>query len=964
MTDELRTLTWRDFSAGWCPSDDDINGRKNALFKMENVELDKNGALSLAGGCVKIGSAYPTTIYDIHADDINGSRVDYAFGANGAIYRNRGSIATGGDAAISAFGTAFKYALLCSGVVRKKDVGTGTPINLGVGTPTNAPVYNSLAAFVSPPITATTYTSNIGSYSGGLYTATPAAGASAIFQSNAVTLSTPIDWSIANGGAAKFRDDDILTILITASADAADIAAVTIDILLVAPGGSINQVSDFYRVQWANDGSYTGSSLSLKFRRSDFTRFGTASLNWSNVYGERITVTAGNNAVSIGVFTTILFQGYEGSLDGTYDYMQVFVNNTGSYLALSQRSPILSSVILNMQAPNITLQNPSGVDTQVNEVWLFRRGGLLNQWYRVKVLTSSYTTPFYDELSDTDALALDITFNDKLISVQSLATIYSIVGPIEGRWLYFTGDICYPSDINNPDLVNPGIGIRVGNTNSEVFLFARKVSDGAVIIATSHDMYLLTGTFATLPDNTIDIYIRSLGCKHPAVSRDSSYDSGLVYYLAVDGWRTFSPFGQGESLVSPNTDRLYRRSETAYGYIGPITNTPGTVRFPCLISNNKLWCAITAQNRIEVFDLTRKYWRVITYGLGDVTALSSTPEGGVTAVLSTDNNQRDINIRSSLLIDGTTKQAILVQGPVLDDGLPSNRKDCFDLKVKLLTGSAENLTIDIYTDTGVTTITATNNGSTNIEQIKDNPIIVKNFQFVLSGSFSQFLLDNINIDYIPRPTQLTRLLIRPDNFGGSDFKLLRTWPGMIDTLGNTVTFTPSIDGTNQAAGSLTTTANRKTTFNYSFIVHTYGIDFGALLTGGPFEFYGMMPPVILNRLPVQGLIYHVGPIELFKYGKVSQFELRARATTTPIPYYIYANDRPIQEGNIVVSTDDLNKDTCFYIPVPKGVEGQVIKIFFGNTSNIFYPYYVRLQISRSGRDTDKEWIELPLNQNE
>ena len=33
------------FSAGWCPSDDAVNGRPNALLQMDNLEIDRNGAL-------------------------------------------------------------------------------------------------------------------------------------------------------------------------------------------------------------------------------------------------------------------------------------------------------------------------------------------------------------------------------------------------------------------------------------------------------------------------------------------------------------------------------------------------------------------------------------------------------------------------------------------------------------------------------------------------------------------------------------------------------------------------------------------------------------------------------------------------------------------------------------------------------------------------------------------------------
>ena len=45
-----QTLLLNDFSMGWCPSDDPINGRKNGLLRMDSLELDQNGALRLSGG--------------------------------------------------------------------------------------------------------------------------------------------------------------------------------------------------------------------------------------------------------------------------------------------------------------------------------------------------------------------------------------------------------------------------------------------------------------------------------------------------------------------------------------------------------------------------------------------------------------------------------------------------------------------------------------------------------------------------------------------------------------------------------------------------------------------------------------------------------------------------------------------------------------------------------------------------
>lgn len=981
MSDDIRTLIWGDFSAGWCPSDDAENGRKNCLLKMDNLELDKNGALQLTGGTAKVGSAYTNNPHTIYSNDINGSRIEYAGDIAGVVYRNRTNIFSGGATDRAAFGVAFDYALLASGSVRKKDLGTGTAVELGVGKPSVAPVLdltsgNPIPSALNPLIQATTYTNvkNVAgvSTSGGNIIAfefVTAAADIAIFQTNAVT-GAPLDWtSFTNGGIPT--DNDILDQVrsnLFVTGDASKIVSITVDILLVAPGGSSNVVSDYYSQTWVNDGSHIGDALNINLRRGDFTRYGSGGQTWSTVYGFRFTVQT-NAAVDISFNPVFSFLGGSlSSLEGTYQYAQMNVNNTGTYLAKSTLSPILSNIVTQMSYVFLHLQNPAGIDAQVNEVWLFRRGGGLNQWYRVAKLTSAFTTPFYDTMSDDDALALGIIVNTDLVSIAASTVtdpILAIVGPIEGRWFYFTKNLMYPSDINDPDLVNASIAVRITGGNDELFMWSKKVADAAVLIGTSHEVYLLTGTFVTLPDGTIDIYLRTLGCKHPPISYDATFYDGRVFYLANDGWRAIDANGSSSTMVAPNTDRLYQKGVTAYGYTGPATGQlPGSVNYPCTIANNKLYCCITARSRIEVYDFTRKYWRNISYGLGDVLAIDATPDGRVTAVFSSDKFQRDIDIKTSNLIDGSGNQTVNGLFVANHDGLPSNRKDLFAVKVKLLTGSGENLSITVSDEaTGGFVVTASNNGVATQELLKDTapPIPPKSVIISFTGSFSQFVLDDIRIEYTPRPTQLMRLLIRPNNFGSSAYKLLSTWPFMIDTLGNTVTFTPKIDGTSKSASVFATTANRKMTFNHCFLDHTYGVDFEGLFTGGPFEFYGMMDPVVLDKYPVVRQIYQVGPIELFKYGKVKQFELRVNSVGSPLNCGFYINDTIVYSQPIVIDPKFQGKDTCIVIPVPKGIEGQVVKILIGNNNApAFYPFYVRMLVSQSGQDTDNKWITLPM----
>src|ERR1035437_5878879 len=145
-----------DFAAGWCPCDDPIQGRRNGLLQMDNVELSSNGALTLSGGTLVKWTGFPADAHTLFSRLINGARHDYSALADGSIYRDATVLAaSGGDTTNAAFGTAFNFTLIASGNKRLKDAGTGSPINLGILPPTVAPT-------VSQSVSNSPY-SNIGS---------------------------------------------------------------------------------------------------------------------------------------------------------------------------------------------------------------------------------------------------------------------------------------------------------------------------------------------------------------------------------------------------------------------------------------------------------------------------------------------------------------------------------------------------------------------------------------------------------------------------------------------------------------------------------------------------------------------------------------------------------------------------------------------------------------------------------
>lgn len=1012
------TLFIKDFSAGWCPSDDPINGRPNACISMKNLEINKNGALTLVGGTSSVQSGYSGNAHTLYSRYINGTRYDYAACSDGSVYRNNTSIASGGDATNAAFGTAFNFTLISSGNQRYKDNGSSL-VNLGVAPPTIAPTIGAYTYLITP---------NYSVAAGGFVVPT-GMGSISNFTSNTIELTTnssnvciaqtypgtsqnfntftPV---LTGAGTPQASPDDYLAFIIS-NFDLSTMG-LQIDFLLVSPDMAGDQVTDYYSYNTGNGGggaiytSYNVSgfgslgNLSLQIPRSEFVRFGNnASLDWSTVYGVRISFSSTVNTTGqLLIFPTIssttgfFLVGSSFAHQGNYDYAAMNVNVTSSYVAKSVLSPILTGPLTSnlgnnfLGVPDINIQNPSGIDPQVNQVWLFRRNSLagggigsLGQWYRVAVYTNpTVSQTLYDVMSDQAALTLDITVNLNLISIASSSIadkIYDIVGPIEGRWFYFTTNFMYPSDINDPDLVDASEAVRTCGSTSELFMWARAISASVVLVGTSLNVYLLTGTFTTLPDNSIDVYYQQEGItQFPPVTYDAVVYQGAVYYLAHDGWRicTATSFGttyssaQNSLIVAPNLDSIYKGIYNA--------QAPGSVRFPVSIANNKLYAFFPLTNDIHVYDFTRQYWTHINYNLGAVSALATTQDGQLLAFFTGDKHLRSIGIPSSKLIDGVTKNSIVLLLTYKDNGQPRQRKDPYTLQSKCFISTGDSLTVLMYDENGHYTIlpnlvaTTTTNGEQSIDMSQfygeniPNPAIPKLFQPDIYGTVADFTLENLSIVYDARPVPSTFLRIYPNNLKQPSLKRIRTLPLTLDTLGNNITFTPIIDSVAYPAQASTfNTIDKRTVYHY-FTIDALGVDYGGMLydPSGLMEFWEMGAPEIVEVFPVPKLFDQIGPQEFSRLGKIIQIGLRVYpyAGLTSIPFNILFQDSSVWTGSftIVPLVDD-----TYYLDIPKGVNGRVLRVTLGPTSIPFCRYYMKFKCAPSGgpENTELNWITIP-----
>jgi hypothetical protein len=962
-------FVWNNFSAGWRPSDDQFNGDKAGLPKMDNLELDETGALALQGGINQIGGVYPSVAHDLFSNFVGSTRYDYVATTDGEVFCNGTSIITGGDGLNTAFGQAFDYTLICSGSQRKKTIGCSTVINLGVGAPTAAPTLATdwnRTAFMNPT-SINTIVGTVPGIGAPMNAQTAAYGSSYACIFNAASLSpTPINFNLLQdpyGGIEEPTADDRYWIFFQTQSggggDLTNVTSIEVDLLLVDPGTSQNLGSDYYSYTWINPGTTTGSILNLYTRRSDWVRVGTGTQDWSAVYGARYTIIT-TVAMSTYIASYPALGGFTQGNTGQYQYMQVNVNSNGAYVGKSAAGPI-ASITLDDNFVKVTPQAPT--DPQVNEVWIFRRGGTLDQWYRVLVIKSPWAQT-YDDMTDEEALTLGITYDVGLSSITTITDkIFAIVGPIEGRWWYFTTSTMYPSDINSPDTVNTSLGVRITGSQSEIFLWAKRVADNAVVVGTSRDCYLLTGTFITLPDGTVDIYYRSLGCKFPPISYDATFQSGIIYYISSDGWRTIDGSGANQLLTFPATVNIYY-GYSSYGYSVNTKVAPGSVRFPCVFGRNRLWCSVAAQGRTEVFDPSRGYWRNFNTQLGQLYALTSTQDGRVLGFFSTGSGGtlEELDIESSSLVINGQPQSISAMSQVFDGGTPKQRHEFYTVKVRFSSNVGETLSVAIVTEGGTSTTLglASGNSITNEFVFDCQSVSVplsRWWYFTLSGTFTEFVFVDLELNYDTRPLQLTSLHLLPDNFGVASNKRVRTWPHVIDTLGNTVNFTPIVDGVSQAVTQWSTT-RKQTVFHY-FTNDVFGVDYEFWLkaNSGVFEYFGpAQAPEVVQVLPISKEFDQVGPEELFKYGRIKQIELRVLPHGNLIPWEIFFNDNSIQKGQLTVIPE---KEYTYFIEVQNGNAGTIVRITLGPTTFTFHRYYMRLLCHRTGLDTNLEWVTLP-----
>jgi len=846
-------LTRERWPNGWIPSDDDLNGRKDGLLRMDNCYLDENGVVSLVPGTQIINGPFPGIVHTIYSR-VFGSQQQYFLGlSNGAIYSGGGhEIIGAGHPSSASFSTAFGFVFMATGT--KKGRWDGTRLyELGLS---KSGIVNAVNA-TGPVVTV------LPSWAGAIADTgtieTPGDNVEVLAEENlgAVRVARGADLTAFDDGGFGTDEDRFHFPIRIENTD--KLVSVRVAILLEFAEGA----SDYYFFEWNNNSipsPFTqglNAWTSLECKRSEFERVGSnTDLDWKSVAGIRVEVRFTENLHFLAT-PMYFFGSSKGPLNGSYEYMQVNVRNTGTYQVKSEAGEP-SQIVFPING-RVEITPSAASESDVNEIWIFRRSAdpskdvtdigaprKLEQWYRVKILESA--TQFEDELSDELALREGTTHDERNLSILDFQDeIFGLTDYVFGRICYLTVDQIIISAFNDPESYNPFHTVKLSGTNLEKNLWIAKVGEGRLLIGTTKDIYELTGTFRDLPDGTLDINIIGLGVEYAPITVDFAVDRGAVYYFASDGWRRIS--GANSELLLGDLDLLFK-GKNRFG-IPPVAIYPNAqARYAVTIYKDQLWAVLNFQDgsrHVVIYDFVRKYWHLRYL---EAISLHVTEAGELVGGFggASGNYLRKLDTGTSFDSNMPVTNVVIQTG-YDNDSLPRNRKDTFSLRIKFVNSG----TVEVY-------IGKDREGFTKLGDFASGEYVLKLDDYTLGKAYAvqiigrnltEFKWYGFSIEYDPRPEQVSYLRIPNSNLGTLARKRFTSYPFVVDTLGGDVTFTPYIDNSAKAPSTINNAV--KLTHSHFFTEETVGVDIGGILEAPenqPFEFYGPnLEDAISEKLP-------------------------------------------------------------------------------------------------------------------
>jgi hypothetical protein len=371
-----------------------------------------------------------------------------------------------------------------------------------------------------------------------------------------------------------------------------------------------------------------------------------------------------------------------------------------------------------------------------------------------------------DILSDDDALTLNIPIEPYVTTPPN--SIVGMAGPYYDRLFCLTATTLYPSCRLNPESFKTTQAITVGNPEETAYWVIQAL--GGLYVGTSRDIYRIDGTFAELPDGTIEATKVPLSVDHPPVSAAVTKDGPLVVYLAHDGWRALS--GTASTLLVGATSLLYK-GYTRHG-VSPVNLSTGRLRVT--ITKGQL-VAITPEGTSTTsstvlyryaFGLQRWYRHLYTPSFRSITR---EPDG---TLIAGDTTGQVWTLDTGTQ-DGTTDIPVELWTRAEDDGKPFSPKSAADLQISLDSGG-DTLAVAVHTDGSSTaalasSVSSTGRGTDNIAI--DGVAQFKQIQLRATGSFSTFYFTGFAVTYTEVPMGVTTWDSGPLDLGTRDLIWIR-----------------------------------------------------------------------------------------------------------------------------------------------------------------------------------------------
>lgn len=952
-----------DFSAGWTPDDDDNNGRPNGFLNFTNLNLNENGVVDLERGGVKInlGAFAGTGIFGIYSKFINAVRNRYIGTARGVLTSTsnftviRNVIPAFSGLEMYAFGNGFGEIFCSSGLVRMKDNGTAS-FSLGIQAPPAAPAFViNQPPFIDVTVPYSNWTLPEGTglvNTGGIVQGTVSTTSQRTVMQSLTNWNTLI---LSSGSIGQDTDFFRFEFRVT---DTSFLDKVRIEFLLEMPTGGAGDVANYYYFEWPiNAGTAFRVGINqwstLQCLRSDFIRAGdNVTLDWTTVKGINVK-TLCTDSTQVVVITNLNFKGGSlGAITGNgIQYYQQNVRNNGTYLAKSPLSPV--TAVINIVTgsvtltPNVTFNASAGV----TDIYFYRSGNTLDNVYFVGSVSGSGVTfpTFTDNKTDVQVLEINIKANLFLNSIFNLTEVFiAIEGPIAGRMVYLTTTTIYISDLLNPDAYDTRFILKLNSIVGEQNLWLQKTGGTVLIVGTTADIYVISGTFAQLADGTIDVVVTSLGVKQPPISRAVAVYSGAAYYLAADGIRYIN---SGTSFLVSSDNRLLFDGYTRYG-VAAVDLTISAVNNDIYgsllcINKNKLYFrhAIAGGTyQMFVYDLVKQYWKF--YNLyGSITALFSEEDGNLLTG-SYDDFLRSINTGN--VIDTAGNYVSFNLRTTLRDGkTPRQRKNVFTLKINCDTGG-DTVEVHMYTETDVDIFLGyINNNGLSVAQfnVAGNTIdLKKRYSLHLYGQVRTFKLVDWSLDYLDRPIPLNSLRIEPTNYGVAGRKRINNIPLVIDTLGHDVNIVPIVDGVLGPLKVINT--NEKLLYSYQYDAETYGTMIGlnlqSVATANSFEFYELVQAKEWDLLPDRVNYLYIPQSNLGTHQRKRVTALALVINTFGANVVFTPN---IDSTSLTNQTINTSRKTTVLIPFSSDTVGIDIWGVLDGTANLFEFYGIDIQTS-------------------